>query len=403
MEMEDKESTESGSPGSNSEIDSPPSSGGGFGGEDSGAAGGGGGMVPGIINTAVNISMEKNAGMVSSPALPVGGGGVIESGGGVIGGGPIGVGGGGGQLLMGRKKRGRPRKYDSEGNLNAAYVKSPPVAAAQTAAQPGFTLSTPPSYEYTSGPKRGPSGSGNWNALASLGELFAKTAGGDFTPHVVTVYTGEVMTNFSALKNADDVAGEILTFAQKGVGGVCVLSANGSVSNVTIRQPGSSGGLLTYEGRFEILSLTGSYTICDSGGIKSRTGGLSVTLASPDGRVIGGCLAGSLMAANPIQIVIGSFVPNGYKMPKRKQQNVHRISPSPSFQFAPDTVTAAIPISQAAPESNIYPMLNPQLPIQSQDNPNSASTDTSDWNGSGPSSDQRPSPDINISIPIEEH
>ncbi|KAK6140020.1 hypothetical protein DH2020_026236 [Rehmannia glutinosa] len=313
--MEDKESTESGSPGSNSEIDSPPSSGGGFGGEDSGAAAGGGGMVPGIINTAVNISMEKNAGM-----------------------------------------RGRPRKYDSDGNLNAAYVKSPPVAAAQ----PGFTLSTPPSYEYSSGSKRGPSGSGNWNALASLGELFAKTAGGDFTPHVVTVYTGE------------DVAGKILTFAQKGVGGVCVLSANGSVSNVTIRQPGSSGGLLTYEGRFEILSLTGSYTICDSGGIKSRTGGLSVTLASPDGRVIGGCLAGSLMAANPIQ-------------------------------FAPDTVTAAIPISQAAPESNIYPMLNPQLPVQSQDNPNSASTDTSDWNGSGPSSDQRPSPDINISIPIEEH
>ncbi|KAK6147116.1 hypothetical protein DH2020_018028 [Rehmannia glutinosa] len=269
--------------------------------------------------------MEKNAGMVSSPALPVGGGGVIESGGGVIGGGPIGVGGGGGQLLMGRKKRGRPRKYDSEGNLNAAYVKSPPVAAAQTAAQPGFTLSTPPSYEYTSGPKRGPSGSGNWNALASLGQFlnnltatFAKLVNclqrqlEEILPHVVTVYTGEVMTNFSALKNADDVAGEILTFAQKGVGGVCVLSANGSVSNVTIRQPGSSGVFLTYE----------------------SDRGLSVTLASPDGRVIGGCLAGSLMAANPIQIVIGSFVPNGYKMPKRKQQNVHRISPSPSFQFA---------------------------------------------------------------------
>lgn len=44
-----------------------------------------------------------------------------------------------------------------------------------------------------------------------------------------------------------DVAGKILTFAQKGSRGVCVLSANGCVSNVTIRQPGSSGGLLTYE------------------------------------------------------------------------------------------------------------------------------------------------------------
>ena len=33
----------------------------------------------------------------------------------------------------------------------------------------------------------------------------------------------------------------------KGPRGICVLSANGAVSNVTIRQPGSSGGLLTYE------------------------------------------------------------------------------------------------------------------------------------------------------------
>ncbi|KAI3471989.1 hypothetical protein Pfo_028677 [Paulownia fortunei] len=353
MEMEDKESTESGSPGGNSEVDSPPSSGGAYGGEDSGA--GGGGVFPEVINMALNISMEKNAGMTSSPAVAVGagvigggrvmGGGIIGSGGGgVMGGGAIGVGGGGGgsgELMMGKKKRGRPRKYDSDGNLRAAYVRSPPGAAAQTPSQPGFTLSTSPSYEYTSGSKRGrgkPSGSGNWQALASLGELFTNTAGGDFTPHVVTAYTGE------------DVAGKILTFAQKGTRGVCVLSANGSVSNVTIRQPGSSGGLLTYEailffknfcftleylefmqGRFEILTLTGSYMISDNGGIKSRTGGLSVSLASPDGRVIGGGLAGLLMAASPIQIVVGSFVPNGFKMHKRKHQTAPRVSPSSSL------------------------------------------------------------------------
>ncbi|KAI8000448.1 AT-hook motif nuclear-localized protein 9 [Camellia lanceoleosa] len=36
------------------------------------------------------------------------------------------------------------------------------------------------------------------------GELFANTAGVDFTPHVITVYTGE------------DVAAKILSFSQKG-------------------------------------------------------------------------------------------------------------------------------------------------------------------------------------------
>lgn len=56
------------------------------------------------------------------------------------------------------------------------------------------------------------------------------------------------------------------------------------------------------QGRFEILSLTGSFTLSENGGVKSRTGGLSVSLAGSDGRVIGGGLAGVLLAASPIQV-----------------------------------------------------------------------------------------------------
>ncbi|KAL7092175.1 hypothetical protein ACP275_12G149500 [Erythranthe tilingii] len=398
MEVEDRESTDSGSLSGNPESESPPLSGGGsYVDLDHGVGGGAGegGVLPEVI--------EKTAAVVDSPAVGVGGGvigggGTIDGGGGgVLGGGTgavAGVGSGNGDSSTGKKKRGRPRKYDADGNLNPAYIRSP------TAQQAGFTLSTPPSYEYSSASKKGrgrSSGSGNWNILASLGELFANTAGGDFTPHVVTVHTGE------------DVAGKILTFAQKGHRGICVLSANGSVSNVTLRQPGSSGGLLTYEGRFEILTLTGSYTVSDSGGMKSRAGGLSVSLASPDGRVIGGGVAGLLMAASPIQIVVGSFVPNGIKIPKRKYNNESRMAKI-SLQCAPATVTAATPISQAAPEINAYPIQKTQFVVQNlgegdnslsnKDMPNSASTDTADWNGSD---NQRPYPDINLSLPLEEH
>ncbi|GFP88136.1 putative DNA-binding protein escarola [Phtheirospermum japonicum] len=417
MEVEDRESTDSGSLSGNPESESPPLSGGGVYADHDGGAGGGGGVGPGMIN--MNISMDSSAAGINSPAVGVGGGvigsggviggGVIDSGGGgVLGGAAVGVRvGGNGDLSMGKKKRGRPRKYDADGNLNPAYIKSPSVAAA--APQPGFTLSTPPSYEHSAGSKRGRGkhsgpGSSTW-LLASLGELFSNTAGGDFTPHVVTVHTGE------------DVAGKILTFAQKGHRGICVLSANGSVSNVTLRQPGTSGGLLTYEGRFEILTLTGSYTISDNGGMKSRSGGLSVSLASPDGRVIGGGVAGSLTAANPIQIVVGSFVPNGLPVQKRKYtRSEPRPAPAIVHQCAPATVTAAMPLSQAPPETttNIYPVQTSQFVVQNQveadnnslsnkDLHNSASTDTADWNGSGPGSDQRPSPDINISLPFEEH
>lgn len=56
------------------------------------------------------------------------------------------------------------------------------------------------------------------------------------------------------------------------------------------------------QGRFEILSLTGSYTFSESGGVRSRNGGLSISLAGPDGRVVGGSVAGWLMAASPIQV-----------------------------------------------------------------------------------------------------
>ncbi|KAK9290445.1 hypothetical protein L1049_008615 [Liquidambar formosana] len=348
--MEEKESTVSGSPG-NSETESPPSS----------------GVMPHAMNTAMNdMSMER-----SLSATPVGGGSTLD--------------------LLGKKKRGRPRKYDSDGNLRLSYTQALPPP-------PGFAFS-PPSSEFSSKRGRGrPPGSGNWQLLASLGELFANTAGGDFTPHVVTVNTGE------------DVAGKILSFAQKGPRGICVLSANGAVSNVTIRQPGSSGGILTYEGRFEILSLTGSFTITDNGGVKSRTGGLSVSLAGPDGRVIGGGIAGLLTAAGPIQIVVGSFMPNGYKAHKRKH---HREPKTASvIPGAPDSVTAARPISQATPGGDTC--LTPTSPLLRQgqgeaDNstgvhqeiPNATSSHTAGWNGLEPTSEQRPSPDINVSVPGE--
>lgn len=42
--------------------------------------------------------------------------------------------------------------------------------------------------------------------------------------------------------------------------------------------------------------------LTENGGQRSRTGGLSVSLASPDGRVVGGGVAGMLMAASPVQV-----------------------------------------------------------------------------------------------------
>ncbi|GJN03956.1 hypothetical protein PR202_ga21459 [Eleusine coracana subsp. coracana] len=109
-----------------------------------------------------------------------------------------------------------------------------------------------------------------------------------------------------------------MSFAQHGTRAICVLSANGAISNATLRQTATSGGTVTYEGRFEILSLSGSFLLTDNGAQRSRTGGLSVSLAGPDGRLLGGGVAGLLIAASPIQIVVGSFNSEGKKEPKQQ-------------------------------------------------------------------------------------
>ncbi|MFS7961275.1 putative AT-hook motif nuclear-localized protein [Helianthus anomalus] len=56
-------------------------------------------------------------------------------------------------------------------------------------------------------------------------------------------------------------------------------------------------------GRFEIISLSGSFLLTDSDGYpSSRSSGLSVFLAGSDGRVFGGGVAESLVAATSVQI-----------------------------------------------------------------------------------------------------
>lgn len=201
----------------------------------------------------------------------------------------------------GKKKRGRPRKYGPDGKLTTALSPMPisasiPLTGEYSAWKRGRGRpvdNTKKSYKYEH---------------ESPGEKIAYFVGANFTPHVLTVNAGE------------DVTMKVMSFSQQGSRAICILSANGTISNVTLRQPTSSGGTLTYEGRFEILSLSGSYMPSDNGGTKSRSGGMSVSLAGPDGRVVGGGLAGFLIAAGPVQVVVGSFLPGHQLEQKHKKQ-----------------------------------------------------------------------------------
>jgi hypothetical protein len=40
---------------------------------------------------------------------------------------------------------------------------------------------------------------------------------------------------------------KVISFSQQGPRAICILSANGVIKSVTLRQPDASGGTLTYE------------------------------------------------------------------------------------------------------------------------------------------------------------
>ncbi|XP_027103910.1 AT-hook motif nuclear-localized protein 6-like isoform X1 [Coffea arabica] len=216
----------------------------------------------------------------------------------------------------GKKKRGRPRKYGPDGSVTMALSPMPISASIpltgdysawkQSRGRPIDSYKKKHKLEFES--------------PVPTGDRVAYSVGANFTPHVITVNAGE------------DVTMKIISFSQQGSRAICVLAANGSISNVTLRQPNSSGGTLTYEGRFEILSLTGSFMPSDNAVAKSRSGGMSVSLAGPDGRVLGGGLAGMLLAAGPVQVVVGSFLPGHQLEQKSKKQ-----------KFEQTAIYAAIP------------------------------------------------------------
>ncbi|XP_073154195.1 AT-hook motif nuclear-localized protein 1-like [Henckelia pumila] len=223
-----------------------------------------------------------------------------------------------------KKKRGRPRKYGPDGSVSLTLSPKPLSSSAP-----------PPVIDFSSVQKRGKVRYAGGSATKmqelrmeteSLGEWVSCSVGANFTPHIIAVGAGE------------DITMKVISFSQQGPRAICILSANGVVSSVTLRQPDSSGGTLTYEGRFEILSLNGSFMPSETGGVRNRSGGMSVSLASPDGRVLGGGVAGLLVAASPVQIVVGSFLAGNQVEQKTKKHKPEPMAIIP---------TAALPISSA--------------------------------------------------------
>ncbi|KAG8047439.1 hypothetical protein GUJ93_ZPchr0008g13121 [Zizania palustris] len=122
-----------------------------------------------------------------------------------------------------------------------------------------------------------------------------------------------------------DVAGALAGFARRRGLGICVLAGTGAVANVSLRHPlpssaeisGTAAAVVIFHGRYEILSMSATFLPPAMSVEALRAiGGLSVSLAGPHGQIVGGTVAGPLIAATTVVVVAATFTrPTFHRLP----------------------------------------------------------------------------------------
>ncbi|OIV93410.1 hypothetical protein TanjilG_02947 [Lupinus angustifolius] len=122
-----------------------------------------------------------------------------------------------------------------------------------------------------------------------------------------------------------DVFDCVATYARRRQRGICILSGNGTVTNVTLRQPSAAGAVITLQGRFEILSLSGSFLPPPA---PPGATSLTIYLAGGQGQVVGGSVVGELMAAGPVIVIASSFTNVAYeRLPLEEDEQQLQMQP----------------------------------------------------------------------------
>ncbi|KAL1212270.1 AT-hook motif nuclear-localized protein 17 [Cardamine amara subsp. amara] len=125
--------------------------------------------------------------------------------------------------------------------------------------------------------------------------------------------------------SGNDVVEAINHFCRRKGIGVCVLSGSGSVANVTLRQPSPAapGSTITFHGKFDILSVSATFLPPPPRTSLSPpvSNFFTVSLAGPQGQIIGGFVAGPLISAGTVYAIAASFNnPSYHRLPAEEEQ-----------------------------------------------------------------------------------
>ncbi|WVZ16704.1 hypothetical protein V8G54_009686 [Vigna mungo] len=182
---------------------------------------------------------------------------------------------------------GRGQKRDRDENAGAGGGSSTPPHAGGEGQEPG-------------------SGDGGGSEMARRPR--GRPAGSKNKPKPPIIITRDsanaLRSHVMEIANGCDIMESVTAFARRRQRGVCVLSGSGTVTNVTLRQPASPGAVVTLHGRFEILSLSGSFLPPPA---PPAASGLAIYLAGGQGQVVGGSVVGPLVASGPVVIMAASF------------------------------------------------------------------------------------------------
>ncbi|KAK1441442.1 hypothetical protein QVD17_07331 [Tagetes erecta] len=104
-----------------------------------------------------------------------------------------------------------------------------------------------------------------------------------------------------------DIVDAVTRYCHKRNTGLTVLTGSGTVANVSLRQPSTTGsGTVTFHGRFDILSISAT-VFPSSSAAAPFANAFKISLAGPQGQIVGGAVAGQLMSAGPVYIIAASF------------------------------------------------------------------------------------------------
>ncbi|PHT28772.1 AT-hook motif nuclear-localized protein 17 [Capsicum baccatum] len=168
-----------------------------------------------------------------------------------------------------------------------------------------------------------------------------------------------------------DIISSVTKFCRKRNMGLCVLNGSGTVTNVTLRQPSTTpASTVTFHGRFDILSISAT-VVQPNVNVPSNNGianGFTISLAGPQGQVVGGGVIGPLVTAGTVYLIAATFNgPSYHRLPVeeeigRNSGGGNEGGGSPSHQEVSGGGDSGHPPSTTAPENCGMSMYSCHLP-----------------------------------------